>query len=508
MSKHPRHWPSDAQARVRNVYLPIVNALTKTAPPLVLADPDHDNKQEPLVLTLHDYDTTEIGAANRVRCITLNFTLKGNARQFVKRLAKGKPLVVAHEGHDLLALLTKAAHETPENSERFQQGFLLGVFLREARAAGIEPKAGPCGVQLLARDCVFNQGIGKIECAPPQRQLPWTTYLGEHTHCAVRDLDAKSEDGTHQKVTCAVQLVPNSHREYGPGQHPVYVTHAGVTSRLMQHLDAGSMGLYNFIEYPDGSPHIRAPIEMINPDTRERIRQCPDSLVWFACQVLSEAYARKDLLRKLAEPSKGHTRRTELNRYLIASKHRSTFLPRSHLPRFDATKSVRNPTKDEENVDLIPVIPTDVNKAYKKYFDEVICRTRGIIDFTKGLRVMFKPLDPQAWITHLKKDEHVQLSVTLDIVYVYLPHWLDTDVGTKQPVVVSDIKIASLEDTEPNVVDVSTAVAEDEEDDDATLVMVSDEDDDDDDDAAIALTPVAKEASEAAVVADPSVAQS
>lgn len=486
MSKHPRYWRSDAQSRIDNIYNPWTKSLSKTAPPLSLpdsADIDHD----PLLISLHSYADTEMSAVNRTRCATINFTLKGSGKQFLRRLQKGKALMVVHEGHDMLALLAKAAHETPEHMERFQQGFLLGVFLREARVAGVEQKAGPCTVQLLARDCVFNEGIGKIECAPPQRQLPWTNYLAEHTHCSVRDLDAKEEHESTQKITCAVQMMPNAHREFAPGQHPVYATHAGVNNRLIQHLDAGSMGLYNFIEYPDGSPHIRAPLEMVNPKTDERKHQCPDSLVWFACQVLADAYPRKDLVRKLSQPSKGHTRRTELDRYMLSLREGTVFLPRSHLPRFDATKNVKLPTKDEENVDLLPVIPTDVNKAYKLYYKEVVCRTRGIVDFTKGLRVVFRPLDTQAWLTNLKKDEHVSLSVTFDIVYVYLPHWLDTDAATKVATKAQD----KADEEEDNKEEEEASTAVNEDDDDDALVMISDDDDDDTIDAAIASTPLA-----------------
>lgn len=433
--KRGRHFPSDARGAVKSYHAFVAQE----------AEPSHhaDEKGHPYVsYDLQPYARNELQPATRMRCVTLNFVLRGSNEELLKVLDKRRPLVVEFRGAALMQAMAVSAHEPESHAGRFALGFLVAINLRDSHISGVAPGVGDVGLQVLAKEAVFNEARGKIEASDRPRQ--WTAHLPQTQHSVMRDLGDKG--GVPTPAAYAVKISPAVQQHFGPGQHQIYRSHAAINSRVMQHLDAGAFGLDNYIITRDrtGGLFVRCPVPV---DHTPPLYVCPDSLSWYVCHATGPRYQAKDFLRKLDHPLKVHTRRHEIDRYEQALAAGAEFVPRSHLPALNAREDARSQeTLDEENVDILPVTGADVTLAYNLFRHEVLRLNRGIVDFTQGVRVEFTPLNPRLWIDHLRKNNTVAvISVTLDLVYVPLLSWLDTEVGTQ---VGETVELTEAEETE------------------------------------------------------------
>lgn len=462
--EHTPHVPGDARHVSRRDYKNVIEPLSVQPPPALLIV----GAEQTVALQLQSYKDTALCPSRRARCTTLQFILQARSQTLARRLEThpkaGIPVIL--EGPELLRRLALSAHEPAENAHHFNTAFLHSVHMRGLMVSGVDKRAGPCAVQLLAKDCRFNTERGKIEKA--RKTAPWTAYLRNGLHTVVRTLGAgdptkKKNTAVNNHYSCAVLGFPGIHEKYGPQQCPLYTANVDVTARALHHLDAGALGLANFIVYKDGAMFWRCP-EKLHPTG---VRVCRDSLAWFMCHVYKELHRPEAYVKKLDTAQPCRTRRHEIHRLSLSKD--VAFVPRSHLQQFD-TVAVKGEAKaqtiDEENVSLVPTTPVEFDAACAMYKHDVFDYWRGVVDFTRGLRVVFEPLDPQAWVKHLGTDEFVTLSVTLDVVYVPLLGWLDT-----VPVVVS-VQGAGDEDTDEEEAKVDEEEEEDSEDDDDATVEV------------------------------------
>lgn len=409
---------------------------------------------------------SELSAAKRARSVTLEFTttISGKAvlSQLKKRGVKGRapaPMIkAAFDGPSLQSQLANLMHQHA-HAARFQTAFLVSMHQREVGLTGVSPAVGACSAQVLFKDCVFDKNRCKIMPSFDKKPARWKTYLRPHV------LRAQRQSGKSEVLSYAVKISPNVCERTPPGQVPLYSATAGLDIRLLQHMDAGSLGLDNFVvNNVQGASCIRIP--ELDESSSELV--CDDSLQWFTMQALAQMYQPKDLQSKLEMPQAVNTRRNELDRFSQATISNQPFVPRSHMPMVAPTEVGPQVAMDPEREDmhLMPVTKIELDRAYELFYKQVVCANRGIVDFSKGVRAVFEPFDPQAWQQHVQPTDQITVTLAVDLLYVPLMNWLDVKTA-------SAVDSGAGDEDEEDKEDEDNAVAEEESDDDDDDVLLS-----------------------------------
>lgn len=471
----PTYFRSDAAHHAYRNYDAWGKVLTKE--PKHAAELRVEGKQYTMKLVTHDQHP-EVAPVKRTRSATLEFSITVSGDQLHSRLSASGPLLtVAIKGPELMTQLASLAHEPPADAERFATAFLVAVHLREVSMVGVSRAAGACWAQLLLKDCVYDEARMKIVPSSPERPISWSAYLRPNTLCVHRQ-GQKQASKTH---TYALKLTPNVTERTPAGHVLLYNAHLGLDTRLLLHMDAGTLGLMNLLVYRNGGQFVHSP--QLLPTGVDIT--CLDSLAWFTAQAWAQMYHHKDFASKLQKSDNVFTRRNELDRYREALLRKEQFVPRCYLHEFDAQAPIGHRVqidKDHEVATVSPVTPAELKVASELFFQQVVKSNRGIIDFTKGAQMMFEPFDRDAWRQHIpnKKDELVSLTVTVDLLYVPLMSWLDTRVASavdKEFDEEEEEKGADTADEEETSAEAAAAVAAGADDDDDDTTLVPDDDD-------------------------------
>ena len=419
----PVHWASDAQHHTVRNYGAWQQLLHKA--PKAPAQLDVDGQPRDMLLVTHTEEHPEASMARRMRSATLDFEVKVSGKTLLKRLKNhipGKhvpPLTAGIDGASLVSHLAHLAHEPEGHETRFDTAFVMAIHLREVGFSGVSRAAGPCSGQLLFKDCVFDKTRGKIVPSSADRPTGWKAYLRPS---GVR-ID-RSEGKTRTEVY-ALRLSPGMNERAGPGQILLYSARTGLDTRLLLHMDAGSVGLHNQVVYHNAAPHVRAPLV----GDRDELT-CPDSLSWFTAQAWARMYKGEDFNKKLGKQLTVFSRRDELDRFRQATTLGEPFVPRSQLHEFDAylarSSDVARVDKDHVDSTVVPVTPFELTRAYDLFHRQTLRANRGVVDFTKGIRAVFEPFDCDAWRKHVHPADEISITLVVDLVYVPLLNWLDT----------------------------------------------------------------------------------
>lgn len=470
----PPYWRSDAAHPVQRHYASWREALCKA--PREAGKLDVAGSVHRMKLATHD-DNHEAAMARRMRTVTVDFVANANGDWLLKRLSTHKPgesqplLSAGIDGPSLVKHLTNLAHESPDHLPRFETAFLVAIHLREASLNGVSRAAGACSAQLLFRDCTFQKvrcKIAKIpvDDAPSTR---WTAYL------RTQSLGVQRYERKECVHSYALRISPTVTERYPPGHVLLYSATTGLDTRLLQHIDAGSLGLYNFLVQHDGGTFVRSPQE--HPSDQTLV--CPDSLSWFVTRAWGQLYSEKDFFSKIRKVKTVLTRRDEMDRYHQALSRGEPFVPRSHLREFHS--EMRDPheegiNKDNAVVSLVPVTPEELSIATELFHKQVVRSNRGLVDFTQGVNAVFEPLDCAAWSKNLKPTDDISITMSVDLLYVPLLGWLDRPVASAIPQMDEEKELDEEEEAfrEPEEVaeeqeDALVSFAEAEEDEDAPL---------------------------------------
>jgi len=403
------HWPSDARAENRRNPRHVQD-VTAAARPVFFQDAEGKRWE----LQLETYPNSDLCPSNRLRRITPSFSCNLPASALVKTLEKRGDVLctVPFTGDTWLRSLARAAHEE-SNAAHFELAFLVSAQLQEVHVAGLPEAAGPLGAQLYAQTPEYDERRGKVSKGKQGKGV-WTACFADQVYCAHR--------GAKQSFSsCPIYLPPNVSEKPNT---PLYAVHAGTNARLLRHLDCLAFGFDNFLVYrEDKVPCIRAPIV----DPEKHLILCQDSLVWFMLQLLQSKLKPDAFMKKISDCEELVMRRDEIDRYVTGRD----FVPRAYLPHFEARRPREDQqqlTLDEEQWPVIAVVPDDIREVYSRAQHEALDRGRGVLDFSKGVRLQFRPLQPEACLAALRTSEQpVQLRVKLELVYVPLLGWLDDE---------------------------------------------------------------------------------
>lgn len=427
----PTFWRSDAAHPVQRHYASWREVLTKA--PREAGKLDVEGSAYLMRLEAPD-EAQEAAMARRLRTVTLDFAVNVSGDFLLKRLRGHKPgespplLSASIGGADLVKHLTSLAHELPEHEARFKTAFLVAIHLREAGVSGVPRTAGACSAQVLFKDCAFRRDRCKISPLTPDQThaTHWTAYLRSQALGVQR----------YERKECvhayALRISPTGTERYPPGHVLLYHATSGLDTRLLHHIDAGSLGLSNFLVHHDGGTFVRCPKE--NPADHSLV--CPDSLSWFVTRAWGQLYTEAAFFKKIRAPKTVLTRRDELDRYRQALARGETFVPRSHLREFQTEMRDEHETgisKDNAVVSLVPVTPEEIKTATDLFYKQVVRANRGFVDFSQGVRAVFEPFDCEAWAKHIKPADDISITLSVDLLYVPLLGWLDTPVASAIP---------------------------------------------------------------------------
>lgn len=427
----PAFWRSDAAHPVQRHYASWREVLTKA--PREAGKLDVEGSAHAMRLEAPD-EAQEVAMARRLRTVTLDFVVNVSGDFVLKRLKGHKPgesaplLSAAIDGASLVKHLTSLAHELPEHETRFRTAFLVAIHLRESSVSGVAKTAGACSAQVLFKDCAFRRDRCKIASLTPDQasETRWTAYLRSQA------LGVQRYERKECVHSYALRMAPGCTERYPPGHVLLYHATTGLDTRLLQHIDAGSLGLCNFLVHHDGGTFVRCPKE--NPADNSLV--CPDSLSWFIARAWGQMYTEVAFFKKIRAPKTVLTRRDELDRYRQALARGQTFVPRSHLREFQTEMRDEHETgisKDNAVVSLVPVTPEEIKTATDLFHKQVVRANRGFVDFSQGVTAVFEPFDCDAWAKHVKSGDEISVTLSVDLLYVPLLSWLDTAVASAIP---------------------------------------------------------------------------
>jgi hypothetical protein len=388
----PVRYPSDAQRDTIRKYPSTINAMQQAS------------KIGGYSLAPMD----AMSAGSRTRTVEFHFHLVLTRKEALQMLDEKKHLVCHVAGDAVMKAMhatSWALKNTPEHAYRF--AFVSAIQYRGAHITGLPHETGPCGVQLLLQECAYHVQTGRLIPADKviSRDPPtWKPYL-EENKAAVYATSKSTE-----VLPFAVKVSPSSHTCHSSAT-PVGVYHmpAATSALTLQYLDAAAVGLDTFVvRTEDAGCFVRAPDGLV----------CHDAL----------SFLLHNMPGFVNPQQKPHLRTVAKHAFRRWQDAHDNGVP------FDPTLSAVKESKDgtildprEERVALLPVTNRQLETAYHKLQTDVLQRTRGVWDCSAGLCVAFTPFSAERWLEELnKQDEHesVELSVSLEVVYMPLATWL------------------------------------------------------------------------------------
>jgi hypothetical protein len=411
----PVRYPSDATHLPPTKYPYTVNRL-QSMPSRPDASPSTALHSWALPSTTHSV----MDAAQRMRTIDISFQLSMTREEAKDMLEKHEHFVCTIPGDALVKALHSTSwslKNTPESAFHFV--FALMVQLHDAAIVGVPAtRTGPCSLQLLAHDCDYDVKTGRLVPADRERSIA-KPYLDERKVAAYQVGGEATATLIHVAAQVTPSLEPHPHGAAAPGP-PVMVYHmpAATTGRTVQYLDAAAIGLDTFVWQTPKGAFVRAP--------QPQSPVCPDVLSYLICSQLGpqDTHALSKANHKVTKhPFQQWQYAHDTGTSFDPHKFTTQSLMETHNSNGESKTTTTS--AHEEVALLMPVSTRQLDVAYERLHREVIQRTRGIWDCTRGLQLVFTPFDKARWVSYLKADTGtIEFTAHLELLYLPLTQWL------------------------------------------------------------------------------------